>query len=91
MKNASLFLNFFKVFFKEKKKQSEREEKLDKKMKNKEGAGPRMVPCWRHLCRKMGQSVSFLHISGRKKSRSLGEGNGPLSQSAADTARCSRK
>ena len=37
MKNASLFLNFLKVFFKEKKKRSECEEKIDKKMKNKEG------------------------------------------------------
>lgn len=36
MKNASLFLNFLKVFFKEKKKQSGCEEKIDKKMKNKE-------------------------------------------------------
>ena len=39
MKNASLFLNFFKVFFKEKKKRSGCEEKFDKKMKNKEGLG----------------------------------------------------
>ena len=37
MRNASLFLNFLKVFFKEKKKRSGCEEKLDKKMKNKGG------------------------------------------------------
>lgn len=53
MKNASLFLNFLKVFFKEKKKRSGREEKIDKKMKNKEGAGLRMVLCG-YLCREMG-------------------------------------
>ena len=91
MRNASLFLNFLKVFFKEKKKRSGCEEKLDKKRKNKERAEPCMVPCRRHLCRKMGQCGSFLHISGRKKNRSPGEGNGPLSQSAADTVRFSRK
>ena len=37
MKNASLFLNFLKVFFKEKKKRSGCEEKIDKKRKTKRG------------------------------------------------------
>lgn len=90
MKNASLFLNFLKVFFKEKKKRSGCEEKLDKKRKTKRGwAAHGAVPV---ICaERWGQGGSFLHISGRKKSRSLGEGNGPLSQSAADTVQRSRK
>ena len=91
MKNASLFLNFFKVFFKEKKKRSGCEEKFDKKMKNKEGLGRAWCCAGGIYAERWGQSDSFLHISGRKKSPSLGEGNGPLSQSAADTVRCSRK
>ena len=53
MKNASLFLNFLKVFSKKREKQSEHEEKLDKKMKNKEGLG-RAWCCAGYLCRKMG-------------------------------------
>ena len=90
MKNASLFLNFLKVFFKEKKKRSGCEEKIDKKRKNKEGLS--RAWCCAVICAEIwGQGDSFLHISGRKKSRSLVEGNGPLSQSAADTVRCSRK
>lgn len=90
MKNASLFLNFLKVFFKEKKKRSGCEEKIDKKRKNKERLS--RAWCCAVICAEIwGQGDSFLHISGRKKSRSLGEENGPLSQSAADTVRCSRK
>lgn len=53
MKNASLFLNFLKVFFKEKKKRSGREEKIDKKMKNKEGLGRAWCRAG-YLCREMG-------------------------------------
>lgn len=91
MKNASLFFDFFKSFFQRKGKSDRDLKKNSIKREKQRGAGPRVAPCRRHLCRKMGQSDSFLHISGRKKSRSLGEGNGPLSQSAADTVQRSRK
>lgn len=50
-----------------------------------------MVPYDGIYAERWGQSDSFLHISVIKKSRSLGEGNGPLSQSAADTVQRSRK
>lgn len=39
-----------------------------------------MVPYDGIYAERWGQSDSFLHISVIKKSRSLGEGNGPLNQ-----------
>lgn len=59
MKNASLFLNFLKVFFKEKKKRSGREEKIDKKMQNKERAGPRVMPCRLFVQKDGGNALAF--------------------------------
>lgn len=72
MKNASLFLNFLKVFFKEKKKRSGREEKLDKKMKNKERAGPRVVPCRLFVQRDGGKAVAFCIFRVEKRTVPLG-------------------
>lgn len=72
MKNASLFLNFLKVFFKEKKKRSGREEKLDKKMKNKERAGPRVVPCRLFVQRDEGKAVAFCIFRVEKRTVPLG-------------------
>lgn len=72
MKNASLFLNFLKVFFKEKKKRSGCEEKIDKKMKNKEG----LSRAWRRAgsiyAERWGRAIAFCIFRVEKRAVPLG-------------------
>ena len=72
MKNASLFLNFLKVFFKEKKKRSGCEEKIDKKRKNKEGLS--RAWCCAVICAEIwGQGDSFCIFRVEKRAVPLGK------------------
>lgn len=72
MKNASLFLNFLKVFFKEKKKQSGCEEKLDKKMKNKERLGRAWRCAGGIYAERWGKAIAFCIFRVEKRAVSLG-------------------
>lgn len=72
MKNASLFLNFLKVFFKEKKKRSKCEEKIDKKKKTKRG--PRRAWCCAGgiYAERWGKAIAFCIFRVEKRAVPLG-------------------